>query len=460
MIDLLIKGDLVLNDCVLRGGSVGVNSGKIIGIFNSSDCTLPSKEIIDVTGCLVYPGMVDAHVHCYSNADETFMHATRAAAAGGVTTIIEMPYDQGAPVTSVDVFNKKVALISKTCVVDVAMLATLRKHATPKEVGPLVMAGATGFKMSIYETDPDRFPRIEDEVLWQIMPEISKYQIPVGFHGEIDFIIEDLIKKAKLAGRTDPMSHYETRPPASETLAILKILELSHWTKVKLHIFHASQPRSIDLITWFKSKGLDVTVETCPHYLLLDADVDLPRLKAFAKINPSILKKHEREMLWEHVIAGHIDFISSDHAPWPLERKQKDNIFENSSGAPGLETSFPLMHDAMVEKRGLDPIVVAKLLCKNPAKRFALSHLKGSIFIGADADFAILDPNQEFFIDSKGSYSSAKWSPYDGYKIKGRVVRTVLRGQTIYDGRNIIAEVGFGQFLPGPGHLKNSMKTN
>ncbi len=453
MIDLLIKGDLVLYDSVLRGALVGVNSGKIIGIFTLLDGTLPSRELIDATGCLVYPGMVDAHVHCYSNSYETFSHATRAAAAGGVTTIIEMPYDQGAPVTSAEVFNNKVALIKKTCVVDVAMLATLRKQATPHEVGPLVMAGASGFKMSIYETDPDRFPRIGDEVLWQVMPEISRYRLPVGFHGEIDFIIEDLIQRAKLAGHTDPIAHYETRPPASETLAILKILELSHWTNVKLHIFHASQPRSIDLITWFKSQGLDVTVETCPHYLLLDADNDLPRLKAFAKINPSILRKHEREMLWEHVTAGRIDFISSDHAPWPLERKQNDNIFENASGAPGLETSLPLMHDAMVAKRGLDPSVVAKLLCTNPAKRFALAPQKGGIFIGADADFAIVDPNQEYFIDAKDSHCSAKWSPYDGWKIKGRVVRTVLRGQTIYDGETITAEPGFGQFLPGPGYL-------
>ena len=137
---------------------------------------------------------------------------------------------------------------------------------------------------------------------------------------------------------------------------------------------------------------MDVTAETCPHYLLLDAEADLPRVKAFAKINPSILRQPEREALWAHLLAGRIDFIASDHAPWPLERKLHGDIFENPSGAPGLETSLPLMHDALVERRGKDPAFLARLLAAHPARRFGLAPRKGSIALGADADFAILDP--------------------------------------------------------------------
>jgi allantoinase len=451
MLDLLVTGDLVLGHGVARDGAVGVLDGRVAGLYASAGAAPAARETVDASGCLVYPGMVDAHVHCHSNQAETIELATQAAAAGGVTTILDMPYDIGAPVNTVEIFRRKVAEIRRVARVDVAMLATLRKQAEAAEVAPLVREGACGFKMSVYETDPDRFPRIDDHVLWQVLPEIARHGVPVGFHGEIDLIIEDLMARAKREGRTDPLAHYETRPPVSETLAILKLLELAYWTKVKLHIFHTSQPRSVELAQWFKGQGVDVSVETCPHYLLLDAEADLPRVKAFAKINPSILKRPEREGLWEHVLAGRIDIIASDHAPWLPEKKDKASIFENASGAPGLETSLPLMHDALVATRGQDPSLVARLLCGNPAKRFGLAARKGRIALGADADFAILDPRQPFVVEAKKSYSSAKWSPYDGWTTQGRLVRTILRGRTIYDGSTVVAPAGTGQFLPGPG---------
>ena len=451
MLDLLVKGDVVLGHGVARNGAVGVADGKVAGLYASSGAAPAAKESVDASGCLIYPGMVDAHVHCHSNQAETIELATQAAAAGGVTTILDMPYDIGAPVNTVETFRAKVAEIRRVARVDVAMLATLRKQAEADEVAPLVREGACGFKMSVYETDPNRFPRIDDHVLWQVLPAIAKSGVPVGFHGEIDLIIEDLIARAKRAGKTDPLAHYETRPPVSETLAILKLLELAYWTKVKLHVFHTSQPRSVEMAQWFKAQGVDVSVETCPHYLLLDAERDLPRVKGFAKINPSILKQPERDGLWEHLLAGRVDIISSDHAPWLPERKNKENIFENASGAPGLETSLPLMHDALVVKRGQDPSMVARLLCGNPAKRFGLGARKGRIALGADADFAILDPRKPFTVEAKKSYSSAKWSPYDGWTVQGTIIRTILRGKTIFDGTAVVGPAGYGQFLPGPG---------
>ncbi len=451
MLDLLVNGDVVLGHGVVRNGAVGVLDGKVVGIYGAFAAAAAALETVDASGCLIYPGMVDAHVHCHSNHAETTELATQAAAAGGVTTILDMPYDIGAPVNTVEIFRAKVAEIRRVARVDVAMLATLRKHAEADEVAPLVREGACGFKLSVYETDPERFPRIDDHVLWQVLPAIAGHGVPVGFHGEIDLIIEDLIARSKRAGRTYPLAHYETRPPVSETLAILKLLELAYWTKVKLHVFHASQPRSVEMVQWFKAQGVDVSVETCPHYLLLDAEKDLPRVKGFAKINPSILKQPERDGLWGHLLAGRVDIISSDHAPWPSDRKNKENIFENASGAPGLETSLPLMHDALVVKRGQDPSVVARLLCGNPAKRFGLGARKGRIALGADADLAILDPRKPFTVDAKKSYSSAKWSPYDGWTTQGRVTRTVLRGRTIFDGEAVMGQAGCGQFLPGPG---------
>jgi allantoinase len=451
MLDLVVIGDLVLDGGVRRNAAAGVRDGKVCGLYDSADAAPPAREKVDASGCLVYPGVVDAHVHCHSSHAESIELATRAAAAGGVTTLIDMPYDVGAPVSDAKAFRDKVDLIRRTACVDVAVLATLRKKAEAGEVAPLVREGACGFKLSLYETDPDRFPRIDDDVLWRLLPEIARCGVPVGFHAENDRIIEDLIARSRREGRVSPLDHYRTRPPASETLAVLKLLELAYWTRVKLHIFHVSQPRSVALAEWFREQGVDVTAETCPHYLLLDAATDLPRAGALARINPSIQMRKEREELWEHLLAGRIDFISSDHAPWPLERKRKEDIFENASGAPGLETTLPLMHDALVNGRGQDPSRVARLLCANPAGRFGLAPRKGRIDPGADADFAILDPHRRYVVDGTKSLSSAKWSPYDGRTGQGLLVRTILRGETIFDGGTVVAKGGYGRFLPGPG---------
>jgi allantoinase len=169
---------------------------------------------------------------------------------------------------------------------------------------------------------------------------------------------------------------------------------------------------------------------------------------AFCKINPPIRKKEDVAGMWAALQKGKIDWVASDHAPWPLEKKQEPNIFNNGSGAPGLETMLPLMYSEGVVKRGLDSVLLAKILCRRPAERFKLAPRKGNIAVGADADFAILDPAQRWTFQAEHSRSSAKWSPYDGMKIQGRVVQTVLRGRVIYEDDKVLAAGGDGEFIP------------
>jgi len=445
-LDLLIKGDIVLSEEVARNSYVGVKDGVIMGLYRNQP--LPSAtETIDATGKLVFPGIIDEHVHSYSNPREGFEHSTKAAAAGGVTTIIEMPYDAGAPTTNPENFREKIERVENEARVDIALLATLRKDGQPDVIEPLVKMGACGFKLSVFETDPDRFPRIEDNVLWEIMPMIASLGVPVGFHAENDTIIEALIAQFQAAGKTYPKAHCETRPPVTESLAVLKLLELAYWTHIQLHLYHISHPRSLELIRWYRNQGVDVSVETCPHYLILQED-QMDLLKAFAKINPPIRKKDEVEELWRAVKVGDIDMIASDHAPWPLERKQSANIFDNASGAPGVETLFSLMFSEGVIKRGLTPEKLANLLSEKPSERFKLAPKKGCISSGADADLTILDPSQQWTVRANKSESSAKWSPYEGMTVQGRVVRTILRGRTIFDGESVIAQEGTGEFVP------------
>ena len=445
-LDLLIRGDLVLADRVAQDHQVGVKDGVIIGIY-ADDQAPRAKKSIDVTGQLVFPGVVDAHVHSFSNLHEKFEHSTAAAAAGGVTTIIEMPYDQGAPVVTPEIFQAKIDLIQQSAKVDVALLATLPKDGNPRAINALADMGACGFKLSVFETDPERFPRINDDVLLDILPRIAETGLAVGFHAENDVIIESLISRFKSEGKTYPKAHCETRPPISETTAVVKLLEFAYWTGVKLHIYHVSHPRCLELIDWYRRQGVDVTAETCPHYLVLHED-DMDTHKAFSKINPPIRKKEAMEAMWGALQKGLIDFIASDHAPWPLERKQNPNIFDNGSGAPGLEAILPLMYSEAVVERGLDPVTLAHYLAQRPAERFKLAPRKGAIIVGADADFAVLDPNCQWAFQADKSRSSAKWSPYDGMKIQGKVTRSILGGRFIYEDDKLLAQGGDGAFIP------------
>ncbi|MCJ7829816.1 MAG: amidohydrolase family protein, partial [Desulfobacterales bacterium] len=414
-LDLMLQGDLVLPDEVVPDGRVGVKNGVIVGLYDREEHP-PAKEVIDARGLLVFPGIVDAHVHSYSNPAEGFEHSTPAAAAGGVTTIVEMPYDAHGPTSSPDAFRAKVDLIRHHAKVDVALLATLKKDGSPEMIAPLAELGASGFKLSLNEADPVRFPRIVEDVLLQVLPLIAAHGLTVGFHAENDDITRQLVAKFRREGKNYPLAHCESRPPIAETLAVVGLLELAHWTRCQLHIFHASLPRTLHLIWRFREDGVNVSVETCPHYLILN-ETDMDRLKTFAKINPPMRSPEVAEEMWTLVKSGAIDMLTSDHAPWPFEKKQAPNFFDNLSGAPGVETLLPLLYSEGVAKRGLSPIRLARMLCENPARRFNLFPRKGRIALGADADFALLDRGRQWTLRAADMRSSAGWSPFDGMQV-------------------------------------------
>jgi len=445
-LDLLIKGNLILPDGVAQNAAVGVQNGVIVGLYGAGDAP-EAAEIVDAAGKWVFPGMVDAHVHCHSHLEETFDHASPAAAAGGVTTIIEMPYDKMGKVSTVDLFKKKIERVQTRSCVDVALLATIEKEGRLENVPPLVEAGAVGFKLSLAEADPVRFPRIEDDVLYEALRVIGSYGLAVGFHAENDSIINHLIDTFRREGKTEPKAHCDSRPPITETLSVLKLLEMAYWIDVPLHLYHISHPRSLRLVEQFQSEGVDVTAETCPHYLILNED-DMDRLKAGAKINPPLRSKEDVEEMWELLRCGYIDMVTSDHAPWLRDQKQAANIFDNPSGAPGVETIFTLMFSEGVVKRDIPPALMAQVLCEAPARRFKLFPKKGRIGLGADADLVIIDPAVRWTLSAAKMRSRAGWSPFDGMTVDGKILRTILRGKTIYDGENVTAGPEYGQFVP------------
>jgi allantoinase len=351
-----------------------------------------------------------------------------------VTTVVDMPYDDAeGPVDSLRAFEAKIADVERQAVVDVALWATVPPQGPIDDVAALVAAGAAAFKLSTFETHPRRFPRIPDGQLLAAFAAIARAGGLAGVHAENDEIVRAGIAAEQAAGHAgDPLAHARSRPPVAEHEAIARCLELARATGVRLHVCHVSTPRGVTLVAQARRDGVDVSAETCPHYLLLD-ETELARRGGEAKINPPL-----RDAA---LPPDGLDLISSDHVGWPVERKHGPDIFALSAGAPGVELIVPLVHDA------LGAAELVRLVSEGPARRFGLWPRKGSLAPGADADILVLDPHAEWEIDPASLVTAAGWSPYAGRRVRGRVVSAFSRGVQVWDGRQVQAGAGHGRFV-------------
>ncbi|MCK4222093.1 MAG: dihydroorotase, partial [Dehalococcoidia bacterium] len=442
--DLVIQGDLVLRDRIVRKGLLTIARGKVIGV-QSGGRPPATKQMIDATGSLVMPGFVDAHVHTFSPPGQCFVESTSAAAAGGVTTIIDHPFDQPSGVSTATDMKKKIERIGEEALVDVALLGTV-KADNLGEIVPLVEVGVCGFKMSLFHTDPVRFPRMPDSHLLQAFSMIAKTGVGAGVHAENDEIVQYLTKRHRDEGRTYPRAHCESRPPVSEVEAVLRALELAYATGVHLHVHHVSLSRCFDFIQLYREQGIEVTAETCPHYLLL-SEGDMDRLKGCGKINPPLRAKSEQALLWEYLKEGFIDIVTSDDAAWPVSHKNKPSIFDNVSGAPGVQTLVPLIYSEGVGKGKISIYDLRRVLSESPAKAFGLWPQKGSLMPGSDADITIIDPKGEWMVRGEDMMEPCKWSPYSGMKLTGKIATTVVRGNVVYHQGRIVGRAGYGSFV-------------
>jgi allantoinase len=439
--DLVVSGQLADGNGLWSTGEIGVRDGAIAAL--GAPGTLRGTSRLDVGHAMLLPGMVDAHVHCLSYSGEGVAAATRSAAAGGVTTIVEMPFDVSGPINTVDRLSAKQELVAREAYVDVALLGTAAPDGGWREIDALRDGGVVGLKVSLFLTDPQRFPRISDAELINVFTAAAANELPVCVHAENDEIIRALIEQLRAEG-ADPLAHCRSRPPVAETLGVLTALEVASYTGVKVHVCHASLPRSIDLVRWYEQDGADVSVETCPHYMLLD-EQDMARDGFRLKINPPLRTARDREGLWLRLERGEIDVISSDHAPWPIADKTKANIFDNHSGAPGVETIYPLVLSEAYKRgpRAFDAAVRAMTV--NPAARYGLTR-KGRIAVGYDADIVAFHPDQPWLVDERALHSNAGWSPYQSMTVNGKITTTIVRGTVAFDSE-LRARAGSGQLI-------------
>ena len=445
--DLVLRGDIVLADRVLAGGYVAVRGEAVAAIGEGEPP--PAKQVADHTGQLVMPGLVDGHMHTSSSTGWPGIEgSTMSAAAGGVTTVCDMPYDVPNPVTSAALFREKVEWVGRLAHVDVALYGTIRKSGGLEEIAGIAEAGASAFKVSTYEYDAHRFPRIDHPTMVAAFAEIAQTGLMVAVHNEDQEMVVRLTEQAKAAGHLSPIWHCRTRPPLAETMADLEIFEIGLETGAHVHIAHSSLARGFEIAHVFRGMGAKASGEACIQYLCMTEE-DIIRLQGFGKCNPPFRTAAEVERMWEAIGKGIVDYVSTDHAPWPRPRKEyAGDIFAVGAGLTGMQSFAPLMYTLLAE-RGLPPTLMARLCSERPARFHGLDPKKGGIRLGADADFCVLERG-EFVFDERQirDREDARWSPYHGRAMKARVAATWLRGTQIWDGSEVKARPGTGRFVP------------
>lgn len=452
----IIEGGTLVADTFRLRGDLVIEGERIVGITTDARGML-ADERIDATGLLVMPGGIDVHTHFREPEEftkEGFTTGSAGAAAGGITTVVEMP--QADPTTvNAEQFRAKRDRIRKTSVVDMALWGGIigEPRQDADDLHDLAREGAAAFKSFMASSSPS-FPAVDADKLHWAMQIVAETGLPYGLHAEDDVLLAAGLHRVQAAGRKDPLAHAESRPPLVEAVAVNTALYLAEITGCWVHICHCASADALRLIVDARARGVRVTVETCPQYLALNTD-DLAELRGFGRCAPALRDQSEVDAIWPYVLDETIDLICSDHCGFTAESKESahDDIFKAPLGLAGIQTLLPVFFDAAVNQRGMDESQFVRLMATNPARIFGLYPRKGTLNLGADADLVLLDPSRAWTAHGEDMLHKQKWTPFEGKTITGRVIRTIRRGQTIYDDARsgtarTPAAPGSGRFLP------------
>jgi allantoinase len=456
--ELVIRGKQVVLPSGIGPASIHVVGEKIVSIA-TYDEVLPDGELVEIDDdAIVMPGLVDTHVHVNEPGRtewEGFETATRAAAAGGVTTIVDMPLNSIPPTTTIAGLEAKVASATGKTSVDVGFWGGVVPGNTA-ELAKLWDAGVVGFKCFLIHSGVDEFPNVSEGDLREAMPELMRLGAGLIVHAELPGPIERTGVVCGTASATDEdvCSKYDTflrsRPRAAENEAVELMIRLAREFNTRVHIVHHSSSDALQKLREARQTGVNITVETCPHYLYFAAE-EIPDGATEFKCCPPIRERENREELWRALEDGTIVMVVSDHSPCPPELKLRDrgDFLAAWGGISSLQLRLPIVW-TMAKARGVSVNQMATWLCSAPAKLVGLEKIKGSIAEGLDADLVIWNPAKEFKVDSRLLHHRHKLSPYNEELLYGNVEQTFLRGAKIYDAGNFI-ERG-GNFLTRNGH--------
>lgn len=441
---VLANGHLVSPHSI-KEGQIVIENGRIIAMGPKVDYP-KGAEVIDLGGLLVFPGIIDAHVHLRDfnhSHREDLETGTRAAAVGGVTTVLDMP-NSDPPVISAETFYERCARAERVSYVDYGLFGWAGSE-TIEAMPALHKAGVIGFKvyMAVSGLSVSYITR-DLASLATIMECAAKLDALVAVHAENDALIKYFESGIRSKHPPDLYAFLASRPSIVEEIAVFEALAIARWADVRVHICHVVGAGATEVIAAAKQKSSKVSCEVPQPNLFLSVE-DASHLAGLAKFSPPLRTSADRARLWDALRSGVIDIIASDHAPQVLEEKIHSNdIWEVRPGAPLLEVGLSMMLDAA--RRGhLTFMDIARVMCERPARIFRLYPRKGCLKPGADADIVVVDPDSELKVDAKNFLSKAKYSPFDGKTFVGRPVMTFVRGQQVARDGKIIGTPGTGR---------------
>jgi allantoinase len=421
---------------------VRIKAGRIVEIGPA----LSGEAEIDAGGLLVLPGGIDPHVHFddpgYTHRED-FYHGTCAAAAGGITTVIDMPFTSLPPVTNGDHLRQKLAAVSGKAVIDFGFYGGVSAQSWAGG-GPAAMASLAGdvigFK-GYLTSGMESVGRLDPYHLEQVLAQARDLKRPLLLHAEAYDYVAAATPPSQAAG-DGPRDFYRSRPEMAERLAVLVASELAQEVGADLHIVHVGTAEAARRLS-----GSGASCETAPHYLAFDLD-DFARIGAPLKITPPVKSPGNRERLWALLAGGGIDFVASDHAPCPAHEKETGSIWTAYSGIPGTGTLLPYMVSEGYLAGRLSLARLLEVVSHNAARRYGLDDRKGSIAVNKDADLVLVDPQAAWTVRGAAFYSQGKITPFEGMTLRGRVEATLVRGEVVYRaGEGICVPAGYGRWL-------------
>ena len=433
---------------------LAVAEGRIAGIFDARERP-SSRDHMDARGLHILPGLIDTHVHIRAPARpdrEDFVSGTSAAAAGGITTLLEMPISD-PPVNSAAVLSRRMTQLEPHALIDFGLYGSISPD-NMEEIPRMAEAGAVAFKTFMTLPPPGReaefvglcCPHVAD--LYDLMQAVAPTNLLHCFHCEHAGLLDLFLRKVQASGETQGIAHARSAPPIVEDLSVAGILVFAELFGNRVQIVHLSSHKAAQLVKEAKAKGVNVSVETCPQYLFLTMEA-LNRHGPFAKCNPALRTAEEVENLWPYLLDGTIDVIGTDHSPYiPAEKEVgQDDIFQATAGVPGLEAMLPLMLTAVNQGRLTLP-ALARLMSYRASQLFRLAG-KGQIAADHDADLTLVDLNREWTFDRHKTLSKGgrNMHAYHGRELRGQVVATLVRGQTVFADGRVVMVPGHGRCL-------------
>jgi allantoinase len=442
--DILVRGGHVVGPTSVAHADVAVLDGLVAEV--GPEITGGAEIEIDARGLHVFPGVVDPHIHLNDpgpSGSEGFQTGTAAFAAGGGTCLFDMPLNASPPTITAAAFDLKLEAARGRAHVDFCLWGGLVPGDVDR-LDELAERGVVGFKAFMCATGREDFEAADDLTLLEGMHRAARLGLPVAVHAENDAITRRLAERARAEGRLSVRDYLATRPPSAEVEAVARAIVLAEETRCSLHIVHASTGAAVAQVVAARARGVDVTCETCPHYLLL-TDEDAERIGPLAKCSPPLRPRAEVESLWSEVLAGNIPIVASDHSPAPPELKAGDDAFAIWGGISGCQT---LRASVLAESgaRGLSLPAVASLTAAAAARRFGLAG-KGRLETGCDADLALVDLGVEGHLAAADLLYRHPHSPFVGIALRGRVVRTMVRGHTVVEQGQLAAGPTWGRLV-------------